>query len=65
MNLLTYNLVNRIAYITLNRPEKRNALSAELVTELKQAFRQAGEDDQVKVIVLSGTGKAFCAGADS
>lgn len=64
MQLLTYETQKRVAYITLNRPEKRNALSAELVTELKQAFDQAAKDAEVKVIVLSGTGKAFCAGAD-
>jgi methylglutaconyl-CoA hydratase len=48
----------------LNRPEKRNALSHELVTELKEAFFHAEEDDRVKVIVLNATGEAFSAGAD-
>lgn len=64
MHLLTYEIENRVAYITLNRPEKRNALSAELVTELKQAFQEAAQSSEVKVIVLTGKGKAFCAGAD-
>lgn len=64
MNSILYKTQNRIAYITLNRPEKRNALNAETVSELKEAFKQAAESSDVKVIVLSGEGKAFCAGAD-
>ncbi|MBT1702526.1 enoyl-CoA hydratase/isomerase family protein [Chryseosolibacter indicus] len=64
MTTLQYSIKDRIAYITLNRPEKRNALSFELVSELKEAFKQAEEDDSVKIIVLSGNGEAFCAGAD-
>ncbi len=55
---------NRIGYVTLNRPEKRNALSHQLVAELKAAFTSAEEDDHVKVIVLRAEGEAFCAGAD-
>lgn len=61
---ITYEVNNRIAAITLNRPEKRNALNGAMVAELQQAFRQAGEDSGVKVIVLKGAGDAFCAGAD-
>lgn len=64
MNNIFYKTENRVAYITLNRPEKRNALNAETVAELKKAFAQADQDEAVKVIVLSGEGKAFCAGAD-
>jgi methylglutaconyl-CoA hydratase len=48
----------------MNRPEKRNALSAEMVTELKSAFKEAEADDLVKVIILRAKGEAFCAGAD-
>lgn len=55
---------NRIGYVTLNRPEKRNALSHQLVAELKAAITSAEEDDHVKVIVLRAEGEAFCAGAD-
>jgi methylglutaconyl-CoA hydratase len=55
---------DRIGYIILNRPEKRNALSAEMVDSLKSAFKSQIEDDEVKVIVLKANGKAFCAGAD-
>ena len=50
--------------LTLNRPEKRNALSARLVNELIIAFEDAATDDDVRVIVLTGAGGAFCAGAD-
>jgi len=64
MKYITYSIQDRIGYITLNRPEKRNALSHELVTELKQAFAAAEEDEQVKVVVLKAEGEAFCAGAD-
>jgi methylglutaconyl-CoA hydratase len=64
MKYVTYSVTNRIGSITLNRPDKRNALSHELVAELKDAFAQAETDDLVKVIVLKANGDAFCAGAD-
>ncbi|MDQ0105991.1 methylglutaconyl-CoA hydratase [Chitinophaga terrae (ex Kim and Jung 2007)] len=63
-SFITYEVADRIAAITLNRPEKRNALNGAMVAELRNAFRQAGEDEAVKVIVLKGNGEAFCAGAD-
>jgi methylglutaconyl-CoA hydratase len=62
--LVNYHTENRIGYITLNRPEKRNALNAEMVTALKNAFTQAENDENCKVIVLQANGEAFCAGAD-
>lgn len=55
---------NRIARITLNRPEKRNALNAQFVNELKTAFTDAINNTEAKVILLKANGKAFCAGAD-
>lgn len=55
---------NRVGVITLNRPEKRNALNPDMVKELKRAFVSFFEDDEVKVIKLRGEGEAFCAGAD-
>jgi len=61
---ITYSINDRIAYITLNRPEKKNALNFELVAELRNAFTEAEEDLQVKVIVLKANGNVFCAGAD-
>lgn len=50
--------------LTLNRPDKRNALSADLVAALKDALAEAADDDGVRVVVLTGAGKAFSAGAD-
>lgn len=50
--------------IALNRPESRNALSSALLAELTDAFRSAAADDTVRVVVLAGEGKDFCAGAD-
>ena len=57
-------LRNAVAAVTLNRPEKRNALSAPLVSELKAALADAEADSQVKAILLRAAGKDFCAGAD-
>jgi methylglutaconyl-CoA hydratase len=63
-NLVLYEVNDRIGYITLNRPEKRNALSFEFVNEIKSVFKQAEADDHCKVIVIKSNGEAFCAGAD-
>jgi methylglutaconyl-CoA hydratase len=64
MKLVNYSVKDRIGFITLNRAEKRNALSFELVEDLKDAFALAERDDNVKVIVLNANGQVFCAGAD-
>src|SRR5687768_15038127 len=64
MKYITYAVKDRIGFITLNRPEKRNALNFELVAELKEAFTRAENDVDVKVIILKAAGEAFCAGAD-
>jgi methylglutaconyl-CoA hydratase len=64
MSLVNYTVNDRVAFITLNRPEKRNALNHELVAELKKSFDKAASDSSAKVIVLKSTGEAFCAGAD-
>ncbi len=63
-NLVLYEVNDRVGYITLNRPEKRNALSFEFVNEIKSTFKLAEADDQCKVIVIRAKGEAFCAGAD-
>jgi enoyl-CoA hydratase/carnithine racemase len=62
--VLHYAVSEHICTITLNRPEKRNALSSQLVNELIHAVETAGEDADVRVIVLTGAGGAFCSGAD-
>jgi methylglutaconyl-CoA hydratase len=59
-----YELSNRAAWITLARPGSRNALSAELDIELHDHLAAANADPDVRVIVLTGAGSAFCAGAD-
>ena len=64
MAFIQYETKDRVAYITLNRPEKRNALNYEVVTELKSAFEQAETDENCKVVVLRANGAVFCAGAD-
>ncbi|WP_315704494.1 MULTISPECIES: enoyl-CoA hydratase/isomerase family protein [unclassified Bradyrhizobium] len=52
-------------WITINRPDKRNALNGEVITGIAQGYRQAHDDPDVRIIVLTGAGeKAFCAGAD-
>jgi len=53
-----------VARIVLNRPRYRNAQSARMIYELDEAFRSAGEDPAVRVIILSGAGQSFCAGHD-
>lgn len=64
MQFINYYTENRIGYITLNRPEKRNALNYEVISELKEVFDLAEGDDDCKVIVLKANGDVFCAGAD-
>jgi methylglutaconyl-CoA hydratase len=53
-----------VAHVTLNRPEVRNAFNDEVIAELTQVFKQLGANPDVRAIVLSGNGPAFCAGAD-
>jgi methylglutaconyl-CoA hydratase len=62
--VLTYEIKDAAAYLTLNRPDKRNALNEAVISELKQALREAEADASVKAVVLRGAGKDFCAGAD-
>src|SRR5687768_8767645 len=64
MKLIQYAVLDRIAFITLNRPEKSNALNFDLIAELRVALKAAEEDGGVKAIILRANGDAFCAGAD-
>lgn len=57
-------LVDKVLTITLNRPEKLNAYTAQMGDEIAYAFECASEDDAVSVIILTGAGRGFCAGAD-
>ncbi|NIB42426.1 crotonase/enoyl-CoA hydratase family protein [Pseudomaricurvus alkylphenolicus] len=61
---IQYSVENAIATITLARPEKMNALTGEMLEELVQAFDLVDADDDVRAVVVTGAGKAFCAGAD-
>ncbi|MBW2281156.1 MAG: enoyl-CoA hydratase/isomerase family protein [Deltaproteobacteria bacterium] len=63
-NATLYEVRDGAAWITLNRPEVRNALSSELVTELYDHLGEAESDDSARCIVLTGAGKGFCSGAD-
>ncbi len=60
----TFDIDGNAAWIRLNRPEARNALSAELINELFDHIKTANENDQVRCLVITGNGPAFCAGAD-
>jgi methylglutaconyl-CoA hydratase len=62
--LVRYETAGGVATLTMNRPEKRNALDVALVTALKERFAEAEADDGVRVVVLAGEGRAFSAGAD-
>lgn len=65
MNLLSINIDQRgVASVVLNRPELRNALNPQLISEISEAFKSLEKDKNVRLITLSGAGKAFCAGAD-
>lgn len=55
---------NHIVKITLNIPETRNALNRDMRVELLEVFRYISDDDSVKVVVMTGAGKAFCSGGD-
>ena len=59
-----YRVLADVAYLTLSRPQRRNALSAAAVAGLRDGVRRALETDQVRFLVLTGTGTTFCAGAD-
>lgn len=64
MDIVTYEQDGAIAVITLNRPEKMNAYNIPLHTALHDAIDKADKDNSVRVMVVTGAGKAFCAGAD-
>jgi methylglutaconyl-CoA hydratase len=61
---ILYAVEQGIARITLNRPEKRNALDAELITEVRDALRSSARDENVRVVLITGAGADFCSGAD-
>ena len=64
MQTLTYEVTDRVARITLNRPERGNGLTPTLIAELAACVEQADLDPAVHVILLAGNGKGFCGGYD-
>ena len=64
MAVVEYAVNGHIATVTLNRPDARNAVNPEVAVRLAEAWHQVRDDDRVRVAILTGTGSAFCAGAD-
>lgn len=64
MAVVDYRVEGHVAIVTLNRPEARNAISPEVGVRLARAWEQVRADDNVRVAIVTGTGSAFCAGAD-
>ncbi|HEV8471728.1 MAG TPA: crotonase/enoyl-CoA hydratase family protein [Methylomirabilota bacterium] len=61
---LRYDVADPVATITLNRPDRLNAVNATVIRELVEAFDRADTDDGVRAVIVTGAGRAFCAGAD-
>tara|TARA_R100001039_G_C1849136_1_gene109190 strand:- start:269 stop:1162 length:894 start_codon:yes stop_codon:yes gene_type:complete len=61
---LEYQIQDRVLTVTLNRPDKLNAFTVTMANELVDAFQRASEDDAVGAVIVTGAGKAFCAGMD-
>ena len=61
-SLVKSELINKVLHLTLNDQEHQNTLSDEMISELDKKFKEASQDKHVKVIILSSTGKVFCAG---
>jgi enoyl-CoA hydratase/carnithine racemase len=61
---LLYDVSENIATVTLNRPDRLNAISGGMLASFSDAFREADHDRNVRVIILTGAGKGFCAGLD-
>ncbi len=64
LRTIRYEKSGAVAMITLNRPERYNAFSNQLHRDLGEAFKEAGKDESVRAVILSGAGKAFCSGQD-
>jgi methylglutaconyl-CoA hydratase len=64
LQYIEWAIVDKIGFVTLNRPDKRNALNEQVVTELKFAFNEARNTEECKLVILRSSSNAFCAGAD-
>ena len=61
---ILYEIKDKILTVTLNRPERLNAFTGQMMDDLIEAFDKAGKDDDIRVIIVTGAGRGFCAGAD-
>ena len=61
---ILYEIKDKILTVTLNRPERLNAFTGQMMDDLIKAFDKAGKDDDIRVIIVTGAGRGFCAGAD-
>jgi enoyl-CoA hydratase/carnithine racemase len=64
MSFIRYEVVDSVAVVTIDRPEKRNAMSYAVLRDFHAAVARAGEDDSARAVVITGAGGAFCAGTD-
>jgi methylglutaconyl-CoA hydratase len=64
LQYVLWEVIDKIGFVTLNRPDKKNALNQQVVSELKYAFNEAKENEQCRVVVLQSSTDVFCAGAD-
>src|SRR5690625_6577052 len=62
--LVSYSVADRVALLTVNDPDRRNAVTGEMSAQLRAAVRRAEADPGVHAVVVTGAGRAFCAGAD-
>ncbi|MFC2103027.1 enoyl-CoA hydratase/isomerase family protein [Bacteroidota bacterium] len=62
--MIKFEIKNSIAILTLNRPDKRNALHPDLISVVKNQLKENWSNENIKVLIITGAGKAFCAGAD-
>lgn len=63
-DVITYEVADHIARITLNRPDKRNAMTYAMLDDFHAAIARAGRDDDARVVIVTGSGGSFCAGTD-
>lgn len=61
---ILYDVKDKVLTVTLNRPERLNAFTGQMMDDLIEAFDKAGKDDEIRVIIVTGAGRGFCAGAD-
>lgn len=64
MEFIEFNIVNHVGVLTLNRPQKRNAMNVGMIKEILQVLQACASDEQIKVLLIQGNGEHFCAGAD-